>query len=466
MNARLIRSGRERGASAVIIAILLPVVLLGLGAIVIDVGAFYAERAQTQNGADAGAVAVAQTCAKGTCVGTAADNYAPVNSNGTISTTSEVTRIAGNQFPCVGNVSDPAVANSLPTCNPALENALACPKARPAGKPYVDVMNNTRNTSTGTTLVPDFLGKALAGSSYAGRTIAACSQASWGPPSGLSGAVALTISACEWLKNTNDGKAFATIPTGTYSAGSPFYTSPPSYLATLNTRRGDADYYDASLGGNYYVKSNLQDPHTPVLNAPVAGSETVITTHGFGNSCAQGNPGWAAPGQFGWLSKSTCQVPIDGTSYQGTTGNTPAPCGPIFLDSLQNKKPIYLPVYTTVTDNGTNTTFTLDGFAAFVVTGWDVGGGVNQWNLNGSNVPTRMDSAVELADASPSSSLSAAKKIKDAHYCNDFTQKTGNSDVCIYGYFTQALIPASALPTDGGGTPSPNLGATSAFLTG
>jgi Flp pilus assembly protein TadG len=53
----------ERGAVSVIVAIML-VVLLGFGAIAVDVGMLYAERTQLRNGADAAALAVAQKCAK------------------------------------------------------------------------------------------------------------------------------------------------------------------------------------------------------------------------------------------------------------------------------------------------------------------------------------------------------------------------------------------------------------------
>jgi hypothetical protein len=56
------RLGRERGATAVLFALLL-VPLIGATAIAVDVGALYAERAQLQNGADAAALAVAADCA-------------------------------------------------------------------------------------------------------------------------------------------------------------------------------------------------------------------------------------------------------------------------------------------------------------------------------------------------------------------------------------------------------------------
>ncbi len=57
------RAPNERGASSVIVAILL-VTLLGFVAIAVDVGVIYSERAQLQSGADASAIAMAQKCAK------------------------------------------------------------------------------------------------------------------------------------------------------------------------------------------------------------------------------------------------------------------------------------------------------------------------------------------------------------------------------------------------------------------
>ncbi|WP_432393622.1 pilus assembly protein TadG-related protein [Pseudarthrobacter sp. L19] len=53
----------EHGAIAVIVAVLM-VALLGFAAIAVDVGMLYAERTQLSNGADAGAFAIAQKCAK------------------------------------------------------------------------------------------------------------------------------------------------------------------------------------------------------------------------------------------------------------------------------------------------------------------------------------------------------------------------------------------------------------------
>lgn len=76
----------EDGAVAVITALLM-VLLLGITAIVVDVGVIYAERVQLQNGADAAALAIAQDCAAGSCPnpGTTATSLAGKNSHDGVS---------------------------------------------------------------------------------------------------------------------------------------------------------------------------------------------------------------------------------------------------------------------------------------------------------------------------------------------------------------------------------------------
>ncbi|MCK6208948.1 pilus assembly protein [Georgenia sp. EYE_87] len=56
----------DKGAVAVVVALLM-IPLLGFGAIAIDVAALHADRQQLQLGADAGALAIAQDCAVGSC---------------------------------------------------------------------------------------------------------------------------------------------------------------------------------------------------------------------------------------------------------------------------------------------------------------------------------------------------------------------------------------------------------------
>lgn len=68
-------SNGERGAAGVTVAVMM-LVLIGAGAVAVDVGQIYGERAQLQNGADSGALAVLQACHESGCSQTEADAIA------------------------------------------------------------------------------------------------------------------------------------------------------------------------------------------------------------------------------------------------------------------------------------------------------------------------------------------------------------------------------------------------------
>lgn len=73
---------RERGAAGVLVAVMM-LALIGAGALAVDTGQIYAERAQLQNAADAGALAAVDLCAYSGCTQAAADALAAslANSN-------------------------------------------------------------------------------------------------------------------------------------------------------------------------------------------------------------------------------------------------------------------------------------------------------------------------------------------------------------------------------------------------
>ena len=72
----------ERGAIGVLVAVLLAGgVLTGMGALVVDIGQLYQVRAEQQNGADAGALGVAKSCALGLCDPSVAAGYANANAS-------------------------------------------------------------------------------------------------------------------------------------------------------------------------------------------------------------------------------------------------------------------------------------------------------------------------------------------------------------------------------------------------
>jgi Flp pilus assembly protein TadG len=71
------RGRQERGAVAVVVAICM-VVLMGFLAIAVDLGSIYSDKQQLQNGADASALAIAQSCQRdmSNCTQTVADGVA------------------------------------------------------------------------------------------------------------------------------------------------------------------------------------------------------------------------------------------------------------------------------------------------------------------------------------------------------------------------------------------------------
>lgn len=373
----------ERGAIAVIASVLVAGgVLLGMGALVVDTGQMYAERAQLQNGADSGALAVALTCAKGSCTTAAAAPEADGNSNDKTS----------NYMVC-------GTGAGLSPCLPP--NPKLCPTT-PSGN-YAQVTTSTRNTN-GTTLLPPVLGRAVLGGSYNGKTVHACAQAGWGPVGSATG-FAATFSLCTWKAATSNGTVFAPAP--------PYPSWPPS-------------------GVQPYPKNSF-DPTVPGL----PGGEQVLQIHGSGNIAGYDcgvNPssGWQLPGGFGWLNdpNGNCTAAVNvSNTYQDNSGvSISSACKTALQNAIGNPPAtaptvIYMPIYDGVSPD--NKTYHLAGFAAFVVTGAYVNG---------------------------SAGLKVPSDISGKSYCS------GN-DRCIYGFFTQGLVPGGTL----GGT---NFGASVVSLIG
>jgi Putative Flp pilus-assembly TadE/G-like len=142
----------ERGAAGVTVAVMM-VVLIGVGAVAVDVGQIYAERAQLQNGADAGALAVAASCDPGPCTSSLAGPLANTNSN--------------------DGASNAAVDLSV------------------TGQ--VTVTTSTKNGSS------SFLTKMFASALNAGPvTVGATSTAAWGYPGSGPATLPLTFAPCQF----------------------------------------------------------------------------------------------------------------------------------------------------------------------------------------------------------------------------------------------------------------------------
>src|ERR1035438_6105259 len=141
----------ERGAIGVLVAVLLGAgVLTGMGALVVDVGQLYQERAELQNGADAAALAVAKSCATGTCAPTLSAQYANEHASA----------LTGHTAASV--VCGSGTLGICPTFTGALDD---CPVGPPSGVAgYVDVRTSTK-LSGGSTLLPPVFAKTLLGNS-------------------------------------------------------------------------------------------------------------------------------------------------------------------------------------------------------------------------------------------------------------------------------------------------------------
>lgn len=99
---RITKSGTNHESGAVgVLAAVMTLVLIGAGALAVDVGQIYAERAQLQNAADAGALAVVQACYSTGCTQSEAEeiaaSLADSNSNDAQSNVAEVDLSVVNQ---------------------------------------------------------------------------------------------------------------------------------------------------------------------------------------------------------------------------------------------------------------------------------------------------------------------------------------------------------------------------------
>ncbi|MET9270727.1 TadE/TadG family type IV pilus assembly protein [Kribbella sp. NPDC003557] len=358
----------DRGAFGALIGVLFASgVLLGLAALTIDVGTVYQERAELQNGADAGSLAVAKSCVTAPagsgleplCAPAEAAKYANLNAK---DGTSTVSLVCGR---------DPK--DILPSCPGSSGTLVDCPAPTSADKNYVDVHTATR-TAGGSSLLPPVFARALTGNaSYQGTTILACARASWGPALQSTKSLAMTLSLCAWTQATGGG-------------------TPPVF----------------GVDQRIYVRDA---PNAPTCN------------------------GLSAPGEFGWLNDiGGCTASIDLTQSGYVTGSDPgknlsAACQSALLSYVANRTPIFIPIFDTTTGTGSGATYHLVGLAAFILTGYA--------NMN------------PLKDAIP------------APFTKGSCPNGATTPSCIYGHFTQALVPVAT--QIGGGT---YFGATAVKLAG
>jgi Flp pilus assembly protein TadG len=322
-----LRDDGGRGAVAVLVAVLIGSgVLLGMAALVVDVGQLYQNRAELQNGADAAALAVAKSCAAGACAPSTAASYANANASNLTGGKANVNFVCGAA----------GVTGTVPVgTGPCSVANTACPANPPAGRNYVDVETSTL-LPNGSHLLPPVFAETLAGV-HTGSTVYACAQAQWDGPA-TAATIGVTISACTWDQATTVGTVYAPPP--------PYPPNPSSSLRQV-----------------IYLKGG--------------GGTTGCTTEPNGA---------AAPGNFGWTDdpNGNCTSVISGGTYGGNTGNSASKACKSALATWQaNRTVLDIPVYQKVSGNGSKATYTLQGTAAFVITGYSLSGAsAKDWMTN------------------------------------------------------------------------------------
>ena len=300
----------DRGAIAVLTAIVGSVVLLACAAFAVDVGTLYSERRQLQNGADAAAIGIAQSCARGIAnpanpcdarVGAAlADGNA-------VDRTSEVALICGT-------------APGLAGCPPADGSRASCPAPPANSPPYVEVHTRTA-TVDGANLVAPVFARAIPGfGDYRGTSVGACARAGYGSPASAFSILAMTVSTCVIDQYRAQHGAFA-----------------PSTLP--NSTSAEIRLWESTIQLNY-----------------------------------DSGPCMSAAGNFGYLEPGgPCSATTTLSSwFPGRTGNTNPKnlgCTDSYLTSRLGKTN-YIPVYDAVTGTGDNARYHIVGYAAFYFTGW------------------------------------------------------------------------------------------------
>jgi len=337
---RAIRAGQDAGAVAVLVTILLVGgVLLGMAALTVDVGSLYGERRQLQNSADAGALSLAQDCS----VGAAACNTSGGSIAGLVDdndTSDGTTNIAGI---CIHRNG-----GSTGQCTGAGGGLTDCLPDPGVTDNYVEVRTSTR-TSSGGTLLPPFFAQALV-DGYSGTTVGACSRVAWGGPAGLSSAIPLTISTCEFRH---------------YVGNPPNYAPPPPY------------------------------PPTVGASWPAASWEHVLyfhdTTEALASACTTGQAGSDEPisGGFGWLESTSCDVTTDTANwFDASPGTSPGSDCKAAEFAKSYGQLVDLPIYDGTNGlNGANGKYHMEGYVAFVLTGYYLGGSYKQKSLITGDYP-------------------------------------------------------------------------------
>jgi hypothetical protein len=239
----------------------------------------------------------------------------------------------------------------------------------PGSPPYVEVHTRTE-TPDGGHLVPPFFARAIpVNENYDGTTVRACARAGYGSPTTVLSVLPITVSRCvvDQYRTAHNGFGPQTL-----------------------------------LGG---------------LWSSLLGWQTAVELHKDSGPCSTSSSGQKAPGNFGYLdSDGSCSVTTTlGATLSGNPGNSNPKtlgCTDSHL-SARLGQIVYIPVFDTVTGNGSKASYHIVGYAALYFTGWQLSGTSHTSVVNGLPVcskPTTCIGAHSFTDCSPSPAPSAPRR--------------------------------------------------------
>jgi Flp pilus assembly protein TadG len=398
----------ERGATSVIVIILLVPALFGAAALSIDVGNLMWERRQLQNGSDAAVVLAAQTCAQtpSQCPTGPTPALTSVAGANAADNASTITSVCGNAAAqaVASGLALCASAGASPPTQPGIIDCAVVPGLPGRSLPYLELRTETRTAMSGNAIT-SAIASIVSGSSV-NTTVRSCSRAAWGPAAPSSLAVfPIVMSYCDWAQDTG-------------------YTGTP----------GSATYPPGPVDSITPYGYGAANPWSAI-------TERIVYTKGNETTCTTWN-GHSAPGGFYSISSGGCSInSVVGGWVDATTGGSiPCPSIASFLGKV-----IYIPVFdclrgdntTTITattncndGGGTKTYYHVMGYAAFYLTGWNFSGS------NGSQVSIKSGTA-----------------------------PCANGDRCMSGWFLKDLVSEADITAQTPGGP-PNLGLTTVKAAG
>jgi hypothetical protein len=300
----------DEGAVLIWVALMM-VVLLGVGALVIDIGALYLERRELQNGADAAALAVAQDCVgAGDCYqGSRAKEYADLNAE----------------------KDDVSAVDPATPCGKG-PNLKECAGGVPSGAErasgWVQVTTVTETADGGSEV--SFVLAPIIGA-LTGKAVDATAVAAWGP-----------------------------MRTGTVF---PFTVS----VQCFDAFEKDEDGFPLPEPVTIFSKQPKDNPGGGPKDDPGGGPKD----DPGGGPCSSAPSGGTAAGGFGWIGgDESCAVSVEvGKRVPGDPGNDNVlkKCG---LE-VQNQE-VLIPLFSSVDGTGNNAGYTISGFVGFQVTGYQL----------------------------------------------------------------------------------------------